>query len=118
MELVRECLGIALQAPSGSNRQGWQWLVIVDPDRRAAIGEYYRRAVAGYLDSSGSAARLFADDPERAATQQRVGSSVAWLGEHMGEVPVLLIPCVKAGRELPACNQAGRWGSLLPAVWS
>ena len=38
MELIRECLEIALQAPSGSNRQGWQWLVITDAELRRQIG--------------------------------------------------------------------------------
>jgi nitroreductase len=117
LELVRECLEIALQAPSGSNRQTWHWLVITDAGQRAAIGELYRRAVDSYLESPGSAARLFADDPERAAVQSRVGSSVAYLGERMGQVPVLVIPCVRA-RTLPAGNQAGLWGSILPAAWS
>jgi len=50
--------------------------------------------------------------------QQRIGDSVAWLGERMGDVPVLVIPCIRAGRTLSAGNQAGLWGSLLPAVWS
>ncbi|MEO8889761.1 MAG: nitroreductase family protein [Jatrophihabitantaceae bacterium] len=118
LELIRECLEVALQAPSGSNRQGWQWVVVTDADRRRAVGEVYRRAVREYVASAGSAANLFADDPERAPVQQRVGDSVAWLGEHLGEVPVLLIPCIKAGRVLPAGNQAGLWGSLLPGVWS
>jgi nitroreductase len=117
IELVRECLEIALQAPSGSNRQGWEWVVVTDRDQRRAIGEVYGRAVEGYLDSRGSAAKLFADDPERSQVQQRVGSSVAWLGEHMGDVPVLLLPCIHAGR-LDEGNQAGLWGSLLPGVWS
>ncbi|MEV1144064.1 nitroreductase family protein [Micromonospora sp. NPDC049799] len=120
MELVRECLEIALQAPSGSNRQGWQWVVVTDAAKRAAIGHLYQRAVHGYLASEGSAARLFAGDPERAEVQRRVGESVAWLGDRMGEVPVLLIPClqVHGGGELPAGNQAGLWGSVLPAAWS
>jgi nitroreductase len=119
LDLVRECLEIALQAPSGSNRQSWHWIVVTDADQRRAIGEFYRRAVAKYLASEGSAAKLFADDPARAAVQQRVGSSVAWLGEHMGEVPVLLIPCLRmASGSLPQGNQADVWGSLLPAVWS
>src|SRR4051795_3015948 len=73
LSLVRECLEIALQAPSGSNRQGWHWVVVTDADRRAAIGEVYRRAVEDYLASPGFAGRLFADDAERAAVQQRVG---------------------------------------------
>jgi nitroreductase len=118
--LVRECLEIALQAPSGSNRQTWQWIVVTDADRRRTIGEFYRRAVAGYLNSSGAAGKLYADDPVRGPVQRKVGDSVAYLGEHLGEAPVLLIPCLQAGRggELPAGNQAGMWGSLLPAAWS
>ena len=117
IDLVRECLEIALQAPSGSNRQSWHWMVITDDSSRRVIGNYYRQAVASYLKSSGSAATLFADDQERNAVQRRVGDSVAYLGEHMGEVPVLVIPCVRAPR-LSAGSQAGLWGSLLPAAWS
>ena len=117
IDLVRECLEVALQAPSGSNRQGWHWMVITDENSRRVIGNYYRQAVASYLKSSGSAAALFADDQERSAVQRRVGDSVAYLGEHMGEVPVLVIPCVRAPR-LSAGSQAGLWGSLLPAAWS
>ncbi|TDU89154.1 nitroreductase [Kribbella voronezhensis] len=116
-ELIKECIEIALQAPSGSNRQTWHWLVITDPAKRAAIGEYYRRSVASYLESAGAAGRLYADDPDRAPVQQRVGSSVAYLGERMGQVPVLVIPCLQV-KSLGAGNQAGTWGSILPAAWS
>ena len=51
MELVRECLEIALQAPTGGNSQGWHWLVVTDPELRAQIGEYYRRSFAAYRES-------------------------------------------------------------------
>lgn len=117
--LVRECLEVALQAPSGSNRQTWHWLVVTDAAQRAAIGGYYRRAVESYLASSGAAGKLYADDPDRAPVQRRVGDSVAYLGEHLGEAPVLVLPCLQVGRAaLDAGNQAGLWGSLLPAAWS
>lgn len=118
LELVRECLEVALQAPSGSNRQGWQWIVVTEAELRRRIGDVYRRAVDEYLRSASSAANLFAEDSDRGPVQQRVGDSVTWLGERMGDVPVLVIPCIRAGRTLPAGNQAGLWGSLLPAVWS
>ena len=120
MELVRECLEIALQAPSGSNRQTWQWLVVTDPDLRAAIGALYAHAVEKYLASPGAAGKLFADDPDRAPVQRRVGDSVAYLGKHMGEVPVLVIPALRLGGSgrLPSGNQASLWGSVLPAAWS
>jgi nitroreductase len=35
----------------------------------------------------------------------------------MGQVPVLVIPCLQA-RNLPAGNQSGLWGSILPSAWS
>jgi len=119
MELVRECLEIALQAPSGSNMQGWHWLVVTDPELRRTIGDYYQRSLRAYHASSVSAGSLFGDDPVRAATQRRVSESAVHLGEHMGEVPVLVIGCITVpGGALPAGSQAGLWGSLLPAAWS
>ncbi|MFI7060672.1 nitroreductase family protein [Kribbella sp. NPDC050124] len=117
LEVVRECVEIALQAPSGSNRQTWHWLVITDAEKRAAVGEYYRLAVEKYLAGTGAAGKLFADDPVRGPVQRRIGDSVAYLGERMGQVPVLVIPCLEA-RTLPAGNQAGLWGSILPSAWS
>src|SRR5205807_5707689 len=59
----------------------------------------------------------FADDPTRAPVQARVGDSVAYLGEHMGDAPVLVIPCLTVP-ELPVGSQAALWGSILPAAWS
>jgi len=119
LELVKECLEVALQAPSGSNRQGWHFVVVTDAERRAAVGEYYRRSFADYANSGSFAGSLHGDDPARAAVQQRVGDSASYLGEVMGRVPVLLIPCIEVGStELPASNQAGLWGSVLPAAWS
>jgi nitroreductase len=118
LDLVRECLEIALQAPSGSNQQSWHWVVVTDPGKRAAIGEIYRQQVVRYAGSPHFAGRLFTDQPDRAAVQHRVGDSAVWLGEHMGEVPVLVLPCISTGGPFQAVNQAGLWGSLLPAAWS
>jgi nitroreductase len=118
MDLVRECLEIALQAPTGGNRQGWHWIVVTDPELRKAIGGYYGRSFRAYYESGGSAGSLYQDDLERAATQRRVGESAVYLGERMGDVPVLVIGCIGVGGGLPQGNQAGLWGSLLPAAWS
>ncbi|NUR94148.1 MAG: nitroreductase family protein [Kribbellaceae bacterium] len=117
LEVVKECIEIALQGPSGSNRQTWHWVVITDAEKRAAVGEYYRRAVEQYLAGPGAAGKLHAEDPERGPVQRRVGDSVAYLGERMGQVPVLVIPCLQA-KTLPAGNQSGLWGSILPSAWS
>ncbi|HEX5811899.1 MAG TPA: nitroreductase family protein, partial [Pseudonocardia sp.] len=114
LELVKECLEVALQAPTGGNRQGWHWVVITDPSLRAGIAGYYRRSYDAYR---GSRAAPVGTSP-RHATQQRVVSSSDHLADHLAEVPVLVLACVEAAAELPAENQAGLWGSLLPAAWS
>lgn len=115
--LVRECLEVALQAPSGSNQQGWHWVVVTDAAKRKAIADYYSESWERYIASGRSAGALHADDPERAAVQKRIGDSGQYLADHMAEVPVLVIPCIRAG-SLGAGNQAGLWGSILPAAWS
>ena len=33
-EVIRECLEIALQAPTGGNRQTWHWVVVTDAEKR------------------------------------------------------------------------------------
>ena len=116
IELIRECIEVALQAPSGSNRQGWHWMVVTDPELRRGIGEYYKRSYDRY--SVGRAERNADLSADQQAVGARVASSSDHLAEHMGEVPVHVIACITVGDELPAGNQAGLWGSLLPAAWS
>jgi nitroreductase len=77
LDLVRECLEIALQAPSGSNRQGWHWLVVTDLQTRARIGELYRRSTERYLAASDSAASPGRSGPADSDVQRRVRDSAA-----------------------------------------
>jgi nitroreductase len=114
LELVKECLEVALQAPTGSNAQTWHWIVVTDPELRAQVGEFYRRSYNAYRESRSAPQ----GSVEKQAASARVVTSADWLGDHMGEVPVLVIASIFAGEELPAANQAGLWGSLLPAAWS
>lgn len=118
-EVLKECLETALQAPSGSNRQDWHFLIVRDESRRLALAELYRRSYQHYLASPGAVNKLFADDLQRYLTQQRIMSSTAYLVEHIHEVPVHLIPCVNGRMEgLSSGDQASRWASILPATWS
>lgn len=115
IDVVREALEVALQAPTGSNAQTWHWIVVTDAEKRQAIADLYARSFARYR-ASGS--RNYAD-PVRQAVQQRVSSSADYLAENMGKVPVLVIGAIFAGsEEFAPGSQAGLWGSLLPAAWS
>ena len=50
-EVLMECLDLALQAPTGSNSQGWQWVFVEDADKKKAIGDIYLSNARGYLSS-------------------------------------------------------------------
>ena len=50
-EVVMECLELALQAPTGSNAQGWQWVFVDDPAKKKALADIYRTNATPYLDS-------------------------------------------------------------------
>jgi nitroreductase len=119
LELVRECIEIATQAPSGSNQQGWHWVVVTDEAKRKALGDIYRRAFDIYRQMPFYAGNIVTGEPVRDATQKRVASSAEYLAEHMADAPVLLIPCI-TGRldNAPAIGSASQWGSLFPAAWS
>jgi nitroreductase len=108
LAVVRDCVRIALQAPTGGNAQRWHWMVVTEPALREAIAERYRLSWQAYSGARGSG-------PDAGA--QRVADSAAHLAEVLGQVPVLLIPCLEAPT-LPEGSQAGLWGSLLPAAWS
>src|SRR5919112_6042435 len=42
-EVLQECMRLAQQAPTASYAQNWHFLVVTDAERRAALGELWRR---------------------------------------------------------------------------
>lgn len=116
-ELLEECLEIGLQAPTGGNRQDWQFVFVTDPQKKAALGDLYRRAWEPYRAQPKPS---YQEGDPRAQQFARVVSSAQYLADRMHEVPVMLIPCMK-GRPpdgAPAVSWAGTMGSVLPAAWS
>jgi len=114
--VILECLGIALQAPSGGNSQPWRWLVVDDPHVKSQLGVLYKKAHDPYMDANREAA-------EKAGTIEQMSAimdSSQYLADHIGEAPALVIPCL-LGR-LPdgvsVGETAGFYGSILPAAWS
>ena len=49
-EVLMECLDLALQAPTGSNPQGWQWVFVDDPEKKKALADIYRHNATPYLE--------------------------------------------------------------------
>ena len=110
LEVVREALQLALQAPSGGNRQGWHWIVLTDEEPKKRIAELYARSHRAVYRAPDAPL-----DPARA----RILASSDYLRDNMHRVPVLIIGAITVDEgELPPGNQAGLWGSVLPAAWS
>jgi nitroreductase len=125
LDVIKECLGIATQAPTGGNTQGWHFVVVMDAAKRAALADLYRRAWKIYKKSPGSAYDLFDKEPSGARKRQlgRVVESAEYLVEHLHEVPVHIVPCT-GGRvdqikgEFASVGLASVFGSIIPATWS
>ena len=120
-ELIRECVAAAMQSPSGSNNMSMQFVIVRDAAKRAAIGELYGKCYAQYRTWDGAYVRSIKKATEaEQAQQERVGDSADYLGDHMGEAPVLVIACSQGGRVdgAPAIGAASVMGNVLPAMWS
>lgn len=120
-EVLKECLELAVQAPSGSNNQNWHFVFVTDPHQRQALGDLYRKGFATYcaLAQTGDAVAMRRTAmPDREAIS-RLRHSSQYLLEHIHEVPVLLLPCIedRVDREI-VVEQANAWGSIIPATWS
>jgi len=111
-DVLLECLQLAVQAPTGSNRQGWRWMVVRDPAKKEALAEIYRSAGGDYLASAAASA-------EPGTQTGRVMDSANFLAENFGRVPVMVIPMIIGRLDDSSTNSAaGLMGSIIPAMWS
>ena len=110
-DVLLECLQLAVQAPTGSNRQGWRWLVVRDAAKKQALADIYNRAGGEYLRSAAEAA-------EKGTQTGRVMDSATFLAENLHRVPVMVIPMIIGRVEGDANSAAGLMGSIIPAMWS
>jgi len=119
-QVIRECLELALQAPTASYSQDWHFIVVTDPQQRQALATIYRKGAARYVELMTPVYQQpMASNEQEASTLARVIDSGRYLIEHLHEVPVHVIPCIQGRTEnMPTIAQAARWGSIMPAAWS
>jgi nitroreductase len=114
--VVEECLDLALQAPTGSNSQGWHWVFVEDPAKKQALADIYKANFEVYANAPG---REFGEGDVRAERMEAVRDSAWYLAENFHRSPILMIPCIEGRLDnLPSFATASMWGSLFPAVWS
>ena len=119
-DVVRECVNVALQSPSGSNNPTMHYVVVRDAARRRAIGDIYRFCFTQYQSMDGTYIRTIdkgSDDANR--VQQRSADSADFLADHMGDAPVLVIACTNGRMDnVPGIVAASLAGNIVPAMWS
>ncbi|HUJ94580.1 MAG TPA: nitroreductase family protein [Terriglobales bacterium] len=91
-ELIASVLEAATQAPNAGNAQNWIFMVVRDAERRRRIGEIYHK-VSQWVGKRYEHQRR--PDHISREQQDRMMKAGMHLYEHMGDAPVLLIPCLR-----------------------
>jgi nitroreductase len=118
-DVLRACVALALQAPSGSNRFAVQFVIVDDAQRRRALGEAYRAAYADYKASSGYIGNVDKGDPEANAQQQRTARSADHLAANIHRAPVLVLACgLGRADDQPIHRHTNLLASVHPPTWS
>jgi nitroreductase len=95
--LIAKVLDAAIRAPSGGNAQNWAFIVVRDADKRRRLGAIYRKA----SDEVSAIYAARGRPPDQTEEQySRMMAAGAWLWEHLGDAPVLLVPCLSR-RDMP-----------------
>ena len=117
--VIEECLEIALQAPTASNSQQWQWVVVTEPEKIAAVAEVYRKSFAVLAARPPEERPDYGPADSRTLQSEKVTRSATYLAAEMHRCPAMLLGCIN-GRieELPSEAHAGVYGSILPGAWS
>ena len=112
-DVLKQMIDASIRAPSGSNRQGWKFIVVTDPDIKNQLGDLYREAWDFYIkEFYGGTSDLGASnvlDDEKAEQVIRITKSATWLSENFHKVPAMF---VVLSRNDPTGS------SIFPAIWS
>lgn len=111
-DIIIRCIEFALRAPTGSNGQNWEFVVI---DDRAVLAEFARRYRSAWRIYGGIGERLNAGDP----SMTKVLGAVQWQVDHFEEIPVVVVPCLRGAvrfAPFPTLAQTSHYGSIYPSV--
>lgn len=110
--LVLHLLELAMKAPTGSNAQNWEFIVVKDRKVVARLGQLNRRAI-----KFGGA--LYKRILVRRTDDQmlRIEKAVQWQADHFDDIPVVVVACLKGVIPVwPPIATTSAYGSIYPAV--
>ena len=109
-ELVLRLIELALKAPTGSNQQNWEFIVVRDRAVKERLGALNRQMLTIYLAMG---RRMNRDNPK----MLRLIDAVQWQADHFAEIPVLVVACLRGLRfPWPPILPTSYYGSIYPSV--
>lgn len=110
--LVLRIIELALKAPTGSNAQNWEFIVVRDPAVKAKLGRYNRMAWRVY---GGLGRRMV--ERRGDVKMGKILDAVQWQVDHFEEIPVLVVACLRQVIPIwPPAATASLYGSIFPSV--
>jgi nitroreductase len=110
--LVLKLIELALKAPTGSNAQNWEFIVVRDPVVKGKLARLNRGAWRIY---GGLGRRMV----ERSGDERmlKILNAVQWQADHFEEIPVVVVACLKGMLPpWPPAVTASMYGSIFPSV--
>ena len=109
-ELLLDCIDLAEQAPTGGNQTSRRWLIIRDPDTKAALADLYREAGGDWIVEN---AERIAGTGHR---NERTLDSGAHLARNLQHVPAIVLVSIYG--EHDGSGRPGLFDSVIQAAWS
>jgi len=109
-ELLLDCIDLAEQAPTGGNQTSRRWLIIRDPDTKAALADLYREAGGDWIVEN---AERIAGTGHR---NERTLDSGAHLARNLQHVPAIVLVTIYG--EHDGSGRPGLFDSVIQAAWS
>jgi nitroreductase len=109
--IVLRIIELATKAPTGSNTQGWEFVVVRDPDVKHQLARLNRQAWSVYR-------RLGARRARGDESTRKIVAAVQWQADHFEEIPVVIVACLHGGSPVfgPPVRATSFYGSAFPAV--
>ncbi len=110
-DVVLRCIELATRAPTGSNKQQWEFVVVRDAEVKHQLARLNRQALA-------VGRRLEAKRHRNDPAAQRNLAAVRWQADHFEEVPVVVVVCLHGRSPVlgPPILAASWYGSAFPAA--
>jgi len=108
--LVLKLIELAQKAPTGSNAQNWEFVIVKDRATKERLGRLNRMAWTLY---GGLGRRVARNDP----AMLRILDAVQWQADHFADVPVIVVACLRGPRVwFPPIAATSYYGSIYPSV--